>query len=100
MFTEVGDHVITGMTPFVGDEADSVIHQRDHSLAGLGRVGVERGRVNPDPEPIPVAVRHAEELADDQSRQRPGEFRMQISGRTVIGQLVQQSPGQCLHFGL
>ena len=100
MFTEVGDHVITGMTPFVGDEADSVIHERDHALAGLGRVGVERGRVNPDPKPIPVAVRHAEELADDQSRQRPGEFRMQISGRTVIGQLVQQSPGQCLHFGL
>ena len=45
-------------------------------------------------ESIAVGVRHPEQLANHQDRQRQCQFRMQVGWRSVFGQAVEQLGGQ------
>jgi hypothetical protein len=66
---------------------------------GTGPVADITDGFAPRAELVPVGVRHAEELADDLDRQWHGQRLVQVRGRPVLGQVIEQSRGQLRHPG-
>jgi hypothetical protein len=66
---------------------------------GTGPVADITDGFAPRAELVPVGVRHAEELADDLDRQWHGQRLVQVRGRPVLGQVIEQGRGQFRHPG-
>lgn len=67
---EPGDHVVAGFVVFAGDEVLAVAEQLAEPVFGFGAVASVAGGLGPCAELVTVLIRHAEQLADHQDRQR------------------------------
>ena len=97
--------IVRGVGELVGGQLLEEGHELHHVRERVGRergppVGGEDRRVGPAPEIVPVRIRHAEQIADDQHRQRRGQHVDQVDDlarRDRVEQLDGQRADLLLH---
>ena len=94
MSAELRDHIVAGRPALLLDKSDSVLHQGTQACAGFGNIGGERRGIHPHPEAVAVVIRHPEQLADHQDRQRVRHCGVQIGGLGAVGKAVQEVGGE------
>ena len=87
--TQPRDDVIAGLGTFDGDEFQPVLEQGGETVHRRGVVRGERGRLDPDPEAVPVGIRHAEQIADHQHWKRLRQARVQVGRWALLLHVVK-----------
>ena len=94
-----GDEVVTWLLALASHQLLAVAEQLNHSLLRTGPVTHITDGLAPGAELVTVGIGHAEQLADDLDGQRQRQHLVQVRGRPMLGQVIEQARGQLVHPG-
>jgi hypothetical protein len=94
-----GDEAVTRLAALARDQLLTVEEQLTQPLPGTGPVTRISDGLTPGAELVAVGIRHAEQLADDLDGQRQRHRPVQVRGRSVRSQVIEQARGQFFHPG-
>jgi hypothetical protein len=93
------EHVLARLPALARHQLLAVAEQVAQALLRSRPIPHVAGGLRPGPELRPVLIGHPEQLADHPDRQRQRQRLVQIRGRAVLGQLVEQPGGEGLDAG-
>ena len=93
------DEVVTRLVALARHQLLAVAEQLTQPLLGTGPVTRISDGLTPGAELAAVGIRHAGQLADDLDGQRQRQHLVQVRGRSVRSQVIEQARGQFFHPG-